>query len=233
MTALHIVAGSLALLAGYTAMFVMKGGLTHRRAGLLFVIAILVMGSTGAVMAALHSVRISVVAGLLVVYLVSTSLLTMRSSSLPPQVARNTLIGLAGLGLVVAALGIYWGVVGMQHPKGTLDGYPAPVCLVFGGMALVGALLDLRLLRAGSIQGKHRLARHLWRMEVTMYFAAASLFLGQAKIFPQAVQQHPWALSAPVLLVVGHLVVWLWKTWRGPRKKELVAGIDLANRPAR
>jgi hypothetical protein len=45
--------------------------------------------------------------------------------------------------------------------------------------------------------------------------------------------QHPWALSAPVLLVVGHLVYGLWKTWRGPRKTGPTAGIDLANRAAR
>jgi hypothetical protein len=214
MSILHIVAGSLALLAGSTAMFVLKGGDTHRRAGLLFVIAILVMGSSGAWIAAWKPVRISVVAGLLVVYLVSTSLLTVRSSRLPAWVAHRALMALTGLGLLVAVLGCYWGALGLQHPKGTLDGYPAPIYMVFAGMALVGALLDLRLLRAGGIEGKHRLARHLWRMELAMYFAAASFFLGQARLFPEAVQQHPWALSAPVVLVVGHLVFWLWKTLR-------------------
>lgn len=242
MTALHIFAGTLALLAGYTAMLAMKGGLTHRRAGLIFVATMMVMGSSGAWMAALKSVRISVVAGLLVVYLVGTALLTVRSHSLGPRAARNSLLALAALGLLVATLGGYWGALGWLHPKHTLDGYPAPIYFTFGAMALVGVLLDVRLLRAGSITGKHRLARHLWRMHLAMYFAAASLFLGQARLFPQVLQQNEFLLALPVSLVVLHLVFWLWKTLRSGRVRQpqrgqagagRSTGIDLANQPPR
>ncbi len=211
MTWIHIVAGALALLAGATAMLAAKGAWLHRKAGLIFVCAMLLMGSTGALIAASRPVRISVVAGLLVVYLVATALLTVKRS-LPE--GRLLLLALAGLGAVVAGLGCYYGSLGLQHPKGTLDGYPAPLYFAFGGFALLGALLDLRLLRAGSIQGKHRLARHLWRMDLAMYFATSAFFLGQAKLFPAVLRQNTALLAVPVLLVLLHLAYWLWKSLR-------------------
>jgi uncharacterized membrane protein len=47
---LHIVAGVLALALGALALSVRKGGIVHRRSGLLFVCAMLVMGSTAAIL---------------------------------------------------------------------------------------------------------------------------------------------------------------------------------------
>jgi hypothetical protein len=41
---LHILGGSLALVAGFAALFAPKGGPLHRRAGLLFVYAMLALG---------------------------------------------------------------------------------------------------------------------------------------------------------------------------------------------
>ena len=126
-------------------------------------------------------------------------------------------MALAALGLLVAGLAAFYGALGLRHPRGTLDGYPAPIYFAFGGFALLGALLDLRLLRAGCIQGKHRLARHLWRMELAMFFAASAFFLGQAKLFPEALRQNMILLGLPVLLVVLHLAYWLWRTLRTGR----------------
>jgi uncharacterized membrane protein len=206
---LHILAGALALLAGYTAMFASKGGQRHRQAGKLFVLVMCVMGGSGAWMAAIKPVRISVVAGLLVIYLVGTALLTVKRSM---PAARPALLVLTALGLMVAGLAIAYGAMGLRQPKGALDGYPAPIYFAFGGIALLGVVLDARLLRAGSMKAKHRLARHLWRMEVAMYFAASAFFLGQAQLFPKAISQHTALLVAPVLLVLLHLGYWLWKT---------------------
>lgn len=230
MTLTHILAGALALLAGFTAMFAAKGSRLHRRAGLLFVAAIMVMGATGALVAALKPVRISVVAGLLVVYLVGSALLTVKRD-LPA--ACLPLMAMAGLGLLIAALAFYFGNLGLQQPKASLDGYPAPIYFAFGSCALIGALLDLRLLHAGGIQGKHRLARHLWRMELAMYFATSAFFLGQAKLFPEALRQHMAMLAVPVLLVLLHGGYWLWKTLRGRAAEPLEPRSKRNNRPAR
>ena len=215
MTAIHILAGALALLAGYTAMFAAKGSWLHRRAGLLFVIAMAVMGISGAVIAALLPVRISIVAGLLVVYLVGSALLTVKRD-LPA--ARLPLVAMTGLGMVVAVMGFWFGGLGLQQPTGALDGHPAPIYFVFGSFALLGSLLDLRLLHAGGIQGRHRLARHLWRMELAMVLAASAFFLGQARLIPDVMRHNPALLAAPVLLVLLHAVYWLTKSLRVRRQ---------------
>jgi hypothetical protein len=62
----HILAGGLALLFGYTALFAAKGATVHRKTGVLFVGAMVVMSLSGALIATLNGTDISVVAGLLI-----------------------------------------------------------------------------------------------------------------------------------------------------------------------
>ena len=47
---IHVAAGGLALVLGAVALSVKKGGTIHRRSGLLFVCAMLVMGITAAIL---------------------------------------------------------------------------------------------------------------------------------------------------------------------------------------
>ena len=47
---IHIAAGGLAIVLGAIALSVKKGGTIHRRSGLLFVYAMLVMGTSAAIM---------------------------------------------------------------------------------------------------------------------------------------------------------------------------------------
>lgn len=60
----HIAAGGVALAAGALALTVRKGGRIHRRSGLWFVATMLVMGLTGAAIAAAHASAALVLAGL-------------------------------------------------------------------------------------------------------------------------------------------------------------------------
>ena len=78
---LHITAGVLALVFGYTALFARKGATVHRKSGLFFVAAMVVMSLSGALMAAVKPSGsvVNVVAGLLTFYFVTTALLTVRA----------------------------------------------------------------------------------------------------------------------------------------------------------
>ena len=210
---LHWLAGGLALGAGAWAMAAAKGSVAHKRAGLCFVIAMLIMGSSGALMAALKPVRISVVAGLLVVYLVSTALLTVRREV---GQARGLYAALSGLGLVVAGLGLGWAAQGWS--AGQLDRFPAPIYAAFGALALLGVAMDLKALRANGLTRAQRLVRHLWRMEAAMYLASSAFFLGQAKLFPEALR-HTALLALPVLAVLAHLAWWMWRSLRPQRRR--------------
>ena len=74
---LHILGGLFALLFGYTALYATKGATLHRKSGMGFVMAMVVMSLTGAFIASLKSDRGSIIAGLLTFYFVITGLLTV------------------------------------------------------------------------------------------------------------------------------------------------------------
>lgn len=207
-TSLHILAGAIALVAGAIALSVTKGGRLHRKSGLTFVTAMLFMSASGAAIAAFIPVRVSVVAGMLTFYLVLTSLLTVRriaTSNRPIEIAAMS------LGFVTGALGILFGAMALQTANGALDRYPAAIYFVFGSVALIGATLDARMLLANGINGKHRIARHLWRMCFAMYMATSAFFLGQAKFFPE-ILRNGWLLAVPVVMVVLTMLYWLART---------------------
>lgn len=202
---LHVIAGGVALVAGAVALGASKGSGLHRSGGLVFVASMLVMSGSGAILAAWQSKPLSVIAGSLTFYLVSTAVLTVRR---PAAAARWLEAGAMLAALLVGASGIQLGLEGMRSTAGEIDGEPAEVAIVFGTIALLAAMLDLRMLLAGGINGPHRLARHLWRMCFALFLATASFFLGQAQVFPAPVR-HIAVLGTPVLLVLLLMLYWL------------------------
>jgi hypothetical protein len=87
MRPIHIIAGSIVLLAGYVALYTAKGSAVHRGSGRLFVYAMLIMTLTGAVMAAAGGSEGVVVNALLTAYLVITALTTVtRPAGSSPRI---------------------------------------------------------------------------------------------------------------------------------------------------
>jgi len=78
MKPIHIAAGILALIAGAIALYAIKGSWLHRKSGMVFVGAMMVMSSMGALMAILKPDRGTALGGVLTFYMVSTALLTVR-----------------------------------------------------------------------------------------------------------------------------------------------------------
>lgn len=124
--------------------------------------------------------RGNVVAGVFTVYLVSTARLTVRR---PVEQARGLITGFMLLALTGSGYAFSLGFEGLNSPGGRVDKVPPQPLFMFGTVALLGALGGARLLWVRSIQGAHRIARHLWRMSFAMWIATASFFLGQAKFF--------------------------------------------------
>ena len=87
------------------------------------------------------------------------------------------------------------------------DGQPTVLYIIFGAVALLATLGDLRMMARG-IQGAHRIARHLWRMCIALFLAAISLFIGQAQVFPELLR-NSGLLPIPVLLVLFLMFYWL------------------------
>src|SRR5688500_1422108 len=78
MLTIHITAGALALVTGFIALFASKGARLHRNSGLVFVGAMVVMGLSGATIAAQLGESGNVLGGMLAAYLVVTAVTTVR-----------------------------------------------------------------------------------------------------------------------------------------------------------
>jgi uncharacterized membrane protein len=217
---IHIVAGLSAILAGAAALLVTKGGAVHRKAGLVFVAAMIVMGSMGAIIAATRlenpAQKFNIVAGLFVVYLVTTSLLTVRADARKHWMDGTALA--TAMGIAIFALGM--AVFATPDPK--FRWFPTVPATVFGTIALLAAIGDIRMLRAGGLRGKHRIARHLWRMCVALFIATGSFFAGQAKVFPPEYRSNV-LMFAPMLLVLGAMCYWWARTLLSGRKARVTA----------
>lgn len=190
MVEIHYVAGLLALLSGFVALFAPKGRRLHRRSGRLFVAAMTAMLGLGAYLAFfVVDEPGNGLGALLTIYLVATSLLTVTRRV---DEVRGLTAGLAAFALAIGLLALAdgsWLVV--------------PIALACG-------LADLRLLRRGALAGAPRLVRHLWRMTFALFVATGSFFLGQAKVIPEPLR-HVALLSVPVLVVLALLLYWLWR----------------------
>ena len=201
MILLHIIGGLIGLTSGAVALSASKGGRLHRKSGIVFIYAMLVLSASGAVMAALKPERVSVIAGLLTFYLVVTGLLTVRRHG---QGFPWIDVGAMAFGLTVGALAFVFGISASSDPAGP----PATLAFIFGAVALLATFGDARMLLARSLPWSQRIARHLWRMCLALWIAAASFFLGQADEFPEALRIMP-LLCTPVLLVMLLMFYWL------------------------
>jgi uncharacterized membrane protein len=202
-TALHVLAGLVALLAGAVALSAAKGSRLHRQGGLVFVGAMLLMTLSAFAMAAARLHRLNMLAAAVTFYLVATALLTVRR---PAGVGRRVDMGLMLLAVVAGCAGIGLWVEAASRGKAT----GGAIYGVFGTVALLAALGDWRMLGAGAaLAGPPRIVRHLWRMGLAMWVATASFFLGQAEVFPQALRGAVGLRSIPVVLVLGAVLYWL------------------------
>jgi uncharacterized membrane protein len=200
---IHIAAGGLALVLGAVALSVKKGGTVHRRGGMLFVYAMLVMGTTAAILG-------NVGGGLTAVYFVVTALTTVRPVS--PWTRR---INVAALVLVagLASLDILGGVKAFNSPRGSLNGVPFAMFFFLATIMILAAIGDVRIMRFGLPRGGPRLARHLWRMCFALFIAAGSFFSVRArvaKVLPDPFTTAPMR-ALPILLLFGAMFYWLWR----------------------
>lgn len=199
---LHILGGVLALVFGYVALFSTKGATLHRKTGLLFVFAMVTLSLSGALVAFLGSEPISVVAGLLTFYFVTTALLTVRRRSEGRQWI-DTAAMVFALAVAIAGFKTGFGSLGSGRPE-------TAAMFVFGSVGLLAAGGDLRVIRAGGIQGRRRIARHLWRMCFAMWVGAASFFWGPPGRVPEVIY-IPALLPIPVLTPIAVMLYWLWR----------------------
>ncbi|HKR66148.1 MAG TPA: hypothetical protein VJZ00_20630 [Thermoanaerobaculia bacterium] len=208
----HILGGITGMLSGFLALFARKGGRMHRKAGNIFVVAMLIMSAGGAYSAFQKSQPLNIVAGTFTFYLVGTAWLTVRRRQ--DRISAGDYASLL-FGIATVTIAMILGQRGGREAIGAT---------VFGSIALLCVIGDVRLLVRGGIAGAQRMVRHLWRMCFGLFIAAGSFFLGQssdpvfrrtglrARLFPPEIRKT--GLNAiPVLVIIGMMLFWLGRVW--------------------
>jgi len=219
---LHILGGTIGILAGWVAVLAAKGERVHILFGRIFVAGMAMMALAAIYLASQlvwvkAQEQTNFTAGLLVLYLLSTSWMAVKrapgTTGLFEKVALVLAIGLSATDFI-------WGMRALQ--TGSYDGYRPELYFVFAGVTALFAGLDLRVILKGGLKGSARIGRHLSRMCTAWFVASASFFLGQQKVMPE------WMHGSKVLLALGlaplaFLLFWIIRVHIGNRFKRAAA----------
>src|SRR5215471_12529109 len=203
----HIYSGSVALLSGAAAMFFRKGSRRHRLAGDAFVLSMIGLGASGASMGFIRHEPMNVAMGVLTGYLVVTAWMTARRKDGETGIFDWCALVVP---LAVAAALLSFGFAAANGPRGVKGGVPAAPYFIFGSVALLFAVSDVRMLVGGGVSGMQRLARHLGRMFFALFIASGSLFLARPHLFPVFLRKTG-AIFLLGILPLLLMIYWLFR----------------------
>lgn len=201
----HICAGTVGVISGAVAVSFRKGSRWHRRTGIVFAIAMLSLGASGAYMAFMKFQTGNILGGTLTFYLTATAWMAVRRKNRGTAIFNWAALLVA---VAVAMTEITFGLQAHYSPTGTKFGYPPAPFLIFGAVALLAAAGDIRLLVRGGISGTPRLARHLWRMCFAWFIASASIFFARPHLFPVIFRTSGLLIFLSVLPLIL-MIFWL------------------------
>jgi hypothetical protein len=218
---IHISMATVGLLAGFMAMGLRKGSSLHGAAGTVFTVSMLIAAGAGAILAAFVRFNAgNVIGSTLTLYLVTTAwIAARRRDGKPAALDVAALLFAAG----IVSLAATWGFQAASSATGRISGFDAPFFFVFGTVALLFAIGDVRMFLRGGF-GTKRVARHLLRMSLGLFFATMSFYPGQAKIFPMWLRETN-LLFVPHILLVGTMLFYLVRV----RARRRVPALSAAN----
>jgi len=196
----HILAGTVGLLSGTFAIAVRKGSRLHRASGNIFTIAMLTLASSALCLAIMKSQHGNIVGSILTFYMITTAWLAGRRRGLGRLDLAALLVGAGGAAAIITL-----GVWTLHHPD---KNAPAAMCFFMAAVLLLACGGDIRMLARGSISGRPRITRHLWRMCFGLFIATGSFFLGQQQVFP-AYLRGSVVLTVLAVLPFPVMIYWL------------------------
>ena len=211
---LHVVAGTFALFAGIVAMSSRKGARTHRVAGNVFFVSMLVMAVLADYLAVAIPEQIpNLFIGTFTIYLVATAWLTVRrkerSVGIPEKIALFVILCLC-VPFVILSFQLATGLKPSFKSAVPLEGPVRIAIYSFTFFVAIAAIGDAKLVMAGGITGARRIARHLWRMCLGLTFAAGSAFTnGLPRLLPTTVHVPLILLFIPQLSSLVLLIFWM------------------------
>ncbi|WP_233352002.1 hypothetical protein [Hyphomonas neptunium] len=211
LTVIHILFGTISIVAGASAMVLKKGAKLHRLSGRVFAVSLVLSSVAGCCLALIVDDQfLAFLAGVLTVYLVGSGVLAAAGRA--GQRSHLAMFAIAST-LTGAMFWLAWEA--SRAEAGTMLGYGPGPYIFLGAICLIATLGDVRTLIARTLGPADRLSRHLWRMSFGFFIAAGSLFTGPgASAFPQSVRESG-VLSLPEPLILLLMIFWLIRVrWR-------------------
>ena len=223
----HIIGGVLTLAFGVIAMFVVKGSRLHRAAGTMFCGSMLVLATTGLVIALGGDRNMgNIMGGLTALYMVLTAWATVRR---PPGVIGRFEVVAAAMAFLMGGAAAAGGLVAANAPNGRLYGYPPVFYAVFASVLLLAGALDVRMIVRRGVAGVARTTRHLSRVSLAFFMATGSFFFGQRQFVPQVMLDTGTYVAAaffPLVMMAFWLArVRLWPALRRGTPNAPKAGV--------
>ncbi len=167
----HVFFGFLAVAGAVTALSVRKGSPLHKKAGWVFVIPMVVAACTALIFEVEFDERrpLVVIMSAATLYLLATSILSLRNSSRFALIAEKLLVVVP---LILFALSIVFLLRSIQ--SASLANIPGPT--LYAGVFLALVVGDIRLIFSRPTDRKRWIKRHLFRMLLAFAFAIRALF---------------------------------------------------------
>jgi uncharacterized membrane protein len=202
----HISTAVIGILSGFLSMAFRKGSGLHRAAGDVFVVSMVMMSGAGAFIAAFLKPNMgNVLGGSLTFYLVATGWLAGRRRE-----RRVGAFDFAAL-LIISAIFLTEFVFAAQaltSPTHLKAGYPAFLFFILGTISLLFAASDVRVIVRGGIEGSQRIARHVFRMCLSLLMATLSFYPSRAHLFSKAINDSR-VLYVPHIVLIVSMIYWL------------------------
>lgn len=202
----HVLAGFTALAMAGLALGTGKGGARHRRAGNIYVLAMLAVTLTTFMLVAIRPDLFLLVIGIFSFYLVFTGWRAAMVRDGQPRIPDHM------AGAVMALTGVVMMGLGVGRLISSGGAHPV-ILLVFGSIGLTLALTDWRDWRAGPVTGKARIARHLTRMLAGTIATITAAVVVNLSFLPALVT---WL--GPTALITPFIFWWNARVMRGTAK---------------
>ena len=205
---LHFATGTLCLFAGGAAFALRMGSTSHRRAGRVFAVCMLLLCASGLYMSFSRSILFTAFLSVFAAHAVATG--WAAAADRPGRSKTPVMAGLVVIAATAAA-SLLSGLWVSTLPTGELDGLRQEAFYCLGVIASAITLADYIALRRGLAEQRRRIARHVWRMGFSLFIASFIFFFGNSAVLPEPMQ-HPAGLAAPVMAVVALTLFWTGRT---------------------
>lgn len=194
----HFWIGCISIIAGFTAFAARKGNAVHRAAGVIFIVAMVLLTASGLWLSIAREILFTVFLSAIAFHAVATG---WAAAALEKPFGRLTTKVSPALSGSIVLGAVYGDMRAAAAPSGMLNDLPPGAFYTVAGISFFIFVFDIVFVLAEDPAEQRRLTRHLWRMGFSFFLATGIFFFGNNHVLPEMLRM-PVFLSAPVIAVV-------------------------------